>query len=210
MKNWRAWRKSQRERIIAERMLVSFSLHLQWSQAISAYLQQGFPILQKKKIGLYWPFRGEYDPREAGRYFSDQGATLALPEVVGKHSPLCFREWWPNAPMKKGTYDIPVPYGTQCILPDALIVPMVGFDQKGYRLGYGSGYFDRTLAMYSAAPLTIGVAFEMQRLDNVHPQSHDIAMDYVVTEAGIFQAFQHQLEPVSATQCAQGNADTSQ
>ena len=85
-------------------------------------------------------------------------------------------------------------------------IPMVGFDAQGYRLGYGSGYFDRTLATFSTCPRTIGVAFELQRLDNVHPQLHDIAMQYVVTEAGIFQADQHMLRPVSTKQCARDNA----
>ena len=205
MENWQAWRKSVREKIIADRMAVSVALHRQWSLAISAALQQGFPGLKKMKIGLYWPFRGEYDPRDAVRYFMEAGATLALPEVIDKNKPLCFREWWPDAPMKTGAYDILVPHGTQCIQPDALIIPMVGFDAQGYRLGYGSGYFDRTLATYSTCPRTIGVAFELQRLDNVHPQLHDIAMQYVVTEAGIFQANRHKLNPVSIKQCALDN-----
>jgi len=187
MENWQGWRKQQRERLITDRMAVTEFLHRQWSQAISDFLRQGFPDLQKMKIGLYWPFRGEYDPRDAVRYFWESGATLALPEVVDKHQPLCFREWWPDAPMQQGAYDIPVPVGTRCIQPDALIIPMVGFDQNGYRLGYGSGYFDRTLAAFSVCPRTIGVAFEMQRLENVHPRPHDIAMQYIVTEAGVFQ-----------------------
>lgn len=206
MENWQTWRKSVRKRIIADRMAVSDMLHQQWSQEISDYLQQGFPGLQKMKIGLYWPFRGEYDPRNAARYFMHAGAKLALPEVIDKNKPLCFREWWPDAPMKTGSYNIPVPHGTQSIHPDALIIPMVGFDAQGYRLGYGSGYFDRTLATFSTCPRTIGVAFELQRLDNVHPQLHDIAMQYVVTEAGIFQADQHMLRPVSTKQCARDNA----
>lgn len=206
MENWQAWRKQERERLIANRMAVPPVLHQQWSRSISALLQQGFPNLKRMIIGLYWPFRGEYDPRSAVRYFMEAGATLAIPEVVGKDKPLCFREWWPDMPMKAGAYNIPVPLGTQYIQPDALIIPMVGFDQQGYRLGYGSGYFDRTLATYTTSPRTIGVAFELQRLQNVHPQPHDIAMQYVVTEAGIFQADQQLLRPISTTQCALDNA----
>ncbi|MCB1985036.1 MAG: 5-formyltetrahydrofolate cyclo-ligase [Burkholderiales bacterium] len=206
MENWQIWRKKKREQIITDRIAASDVLHQQWSQAISAYLQQGFPGLKKMKIGLYWPFRGEYDPRDAVRYFMESGAILALPEVVDKDKPLCFREWWPGAPMKTGAYNIPVPHGTPCIQPDALIIPMVGFDGQGYRLGYGSGYFDRTLATYVTSPRTIGVAFELQRLDNVHPQLHDIAMQYVVTEAGIFQTDRQVLIPVSTKQCAVDNA----
>jgi 5-formyltetrahydrofolate cyclo-ligase len=187
MKNWQVWRKQQRERLIAGRMAVPALQHQQWSSTISGFLQREFSVLQTMKIGLYWPFRGEYDPRTAARYFWESGAMLALPEVVDRHKPLSFREWWPDAPMKTGAYNIPVPQSTQRIEPDVLIIPMVGFDQKGYRLGYGSGYFDRTLAAYSVCPLTIGVAFEMQRLENVHPQQHDIALQYVITEAGVFK-----------------------
>ncbi|SER56355.1 5,10-methenyltetrahydrofolate synthetase [Nitrosomonas sp. Nm51] len=205
MMDWQVWRKRERERIIAARLAVPSAHCRQWSAAISVLLQQGFPRLQQKKIGLYWPFRGEYDPRPAALYFRAAGAILALPEVTGKNKPLRFREWWPAAPMRIGAYDIPVPHETRCIQPDVLIVPMVGFDRKGYRLGYGSGYFDRTLAMFSERPPTIGVAFELQRLENVHPQSHDIAMQYVITEAGIFQAGRKQLKRIPAGQCAKYN-----
>ncbi len=205
MKNWQTWRKQERERIVAKRMNVSAALHKQWSQAISIFLQQGFPGLRKKKVGLYWPFRGEFDPRYAMRYFMEAGATLAMPEVIDKNKPLRFREWWPDAPMETGAYKIPVPLGTQIIQPDALIVPMVGFDNQGYRLGYGSGFFDRTLAAYSTSPRTIGVAFELQRLENVHPQSHDIAMQYIVTEAGISAVDRNRLKPIAIKQCALDN-----
>jgi len=189
MENWKAWRKQQRERLIADRMAVAEILHQQWSETISGLLQHDFPDLRRMKIGLYWPFRGEYDPRTAARHFWECGATLALPEVIEKHQPLCFREWWPDVPMKPGAYNIPIPQGTQCVQPDVLIIPMVGFDRKGYRLGYGSGYFDRTLAASAVCPMTIGVAFEIQRLEDVHPQQHDIAMHYIVTEAGVFRTY---------------------
>lgn len=208
MKDWKAWRKRERERIIAERMAIPSAQCQKWSAAISDLLQQGFPNLREKKIGLYWPFRGEYDPRPPARDFMASGAVLALPEVVEKNKPMHFREWWPDAPMRVGAYDIPVPHETRCIQPDVLIVPMVGFDQKGYRLGYGSGYFDRTLATFSVCPITIGVAFEMQRLENVHPQLHDIAMHYVITELGIFQACRELLRQIPVEMCAKSNAVT--
>ncbi len=186
MHNWQDWRKKQRIELIEKRKAIAQEAHRQWSVAITTALQTNFSILQNMKIGLYWPFRGEYDPQPIALYFNELGATLALPEVINKYEPLCFREWWPGAPMKNGAYGIPIPDDTPIITIDAAIVPMVGFDQEGYRLGYGSGYFDRTLATYQQQPLTIGIAFEIQRLDNVHPQPHDIAMHYVVTEAGVF------------------------
>lgn len=206
MDNILEWRNQTRRRLIAEREAVLEVIHQQWSTAISAALMQGFPCLKSMTIGLYWPFRGEYDPRLVAQQFRQQGSTLALPEVIDKNAPLRFREWWPDAPMKNGAYDIPVPVDTRNVAVDAFIIPMVGFDQQGYRLGYGSGFFDRTLAACQTRPLTIGVAFELQRLKNIHPQSHDIAMQYIVTESGIFQTDQGRLTAISIHQCAIENA----
>lgn len=200
MDNLPEWRKHQRKQLIAAREAVPEEIHQQWSRAISGFLKQGFPQPQKMIIGIYWPFRGEYDPRPIAQYFIQHGATLALPEVTGKDEPLCFREWSPDAPVRDGAYGIPVPVETRIVRLNAVIIPMVGFDQHGYRLGYGSGYFDRTLATYEHQPLTIGVAFELQRLDSVYPQSHDISMHYVVTEAGIFRTKDHQLMPAALLQ----------
>ena len=202
MANLLEWREQQRKQLIAARETLSEKTHQQWSQTISDLLKQGFPKLQKMNIGIYWPFRGEYDPRSTAQYFMQHGATLALPEVVHKDEPLCFREWLPGIPMKNGAYGIPVPVNTRTVKVDAIIIPMVGFDQYGYRLGYGSGYFDRTLATHQPQPLTIGIAFEMQRLENVYAQSHDIAMHYIVTEAGIFRTEDHELNLIPASQCA--------
>lgn len=201
MDNLVEWRKRQRKQLITAREAIPVGLHQHWSQAISDSLLRGFPKLQRMTIGIYWPFRGEYDPRFIARHFRQQGATLALPEVISKNEPLCFREWLPDAPMKNGAHDIPVPIEARAVRVDAVIIPMVGFDQHGYRLGYGSGYFDRTLATYHPQPLTIGIAFEIQRLENLYAQPHDIAMHYIVTEAGIFRTDDNALIPVSVLQC---------
>lgn len=203
MDNLLEWRRHQRKLLIAARETLSEVTHQQWSQTISDLLKQGFPKLQKMNIGIYWPFRGEYDPRSTALYFMRHGATLALPEIVGKDKPLCFREWRPDTPLKNGAYGIPVPIEAKAVRVDAIIIPVVGFDQHGYRLGYGSGYFDRTLATYHPQPLTIGIAFEMQRLENVYAQSHDIALHYIVTEIGIFRTENHELKLIPASQCAE-------
>ncbi|AEJ00775.1 5-formyltetrahydrofolate cyclo-ligase [Nitrosomonas sp. Is79A3] len=203
MDNLLELRKHQRKQLIAARETLSEVTHQQWSQTISDLLKQGFPKLQKMNIGIYWPFRGEYDPRSIALYFMQHGATLALPEIVGKDKPLCFREWRPDAPLKNGAYGIPVPIEARAVSVDAIIIPVVGFDQHGYRLGYGSGYFDRTLATYHPQPLTIGIAFEMQRLENVYAQPHDIALHYIVTETGIFRTENHELKLIPASQCAE-------
>ncbi len=202
MDNWSEWRKHQRADLLTRRKAITKSAHHDWSMAISASLKQGFPILKEKNIGVYWPFCGEYDPRPVANHFKQYGARLALPEVVNKQQPLCFREWWQEAPIKEGVYGIPVPDNTQCMTINAVIIPMVGFDRQGYRLGYGSGYFDRTLATRNPRPLTIGIAFEIQRLDSVHPQPHDIAMHFIVTEAGIYQNINNILTAISIQECA--------
>jgi len=83
------------------------------------------------------------------------------------------------------------------VIPDALLIPMVGFDARGYRLGHGGGYFDRTLAALAPPPLKIGIAFELSRMATIRPQDHDIPMDFVVTEAGIHAVTSAGLELVT-------------
>jgi 5-formyltetrahydrofolate cyclo-ligase len=206
MHNWREWRKHQRTELMARRELISEEEHRCWSAAITYSLEQGFPSLQESVVGFCWPHRGEYDPRPATDYLRERGATLALPEIVNKHESLRFRKWWREAPMKIGAYDIPVPDNTDLVTVDAVIAPMIGFDQLGFRLGYGGGYFDRTLVAIDPSPLAIGVAFEILRLNNVHPQSHDIPMNFIVTETGIYRVTVTGLELISTEECAAENA----
>ena len=206
MKDWRDWRKHQRIELMAVRECVADEDHRCWSTAITSSLEQGFPLLQKSTVGFCWPHRGEYDPRPVMNFIAERGAALALPEVVDKNEPLRFREWWREAPMKSGAYGIPVPDNTDFVTVDALIIPMIGFDEMGFRIGYGGGYFDRTLAAIVPRPLAIGVGFEILRLNSVHPQRHDIPMDFIVTEAGIYRVTVTGLELISAEKCAAENA----
>jgi 5,10-methenyltetrahydrofolate synthetase len=182
----KAWKARLRKELLAKRQAVSAADRSSWNANITRHLQQGFAQLAGMTIGLYWPYQGEYDPRHAVRHFRDLGARTALPEVVRKAAPLQFRHWLPGVAMTRGVYDIPVPDGTEVVLPQALIMPPVGFDAAGFRLGYGGGFYDRTLDSLVPRPLTIGVAYELSRLPTIHPQEFDLAMDYVVTERGIF------------------------
>jgi len=193
MHDWQALRKQQRTHLVECRKAITKNDHRLWSNTITTLLQRGFPELREKNIGIYWPIHGEYDPRPVGVYFHQQGATLALPEVANKHTPLCFQKWWPDAPMKKGAYGIPTPENTEQVDINVMMVPMLGFDSQGYRLGYGSGYFDRTLAVIMPRPLVIGIAFEISRIDSVDPQPHDIPMDFIVTETGIYRKIENTL-----------------
>jgi 5-formyltetrahydrofolate cyclo-ligase len=197
----RDWRKQQRAALVERRVAVPPATLGQWGAAMTGLIVSGFPMLAGMTIGFCWPYKNEFDARFAVRRFRDQGATAALPAVVEKAGPLQFRKWWPGAPVKPGVYDIPVPDGTEIVLPDAAIVPMNGFDGGGYRLGYGGGYFDRTLASLSPRPLVIGASFEFARLATIRPQPHDIPMDFVVTEAGLHAVAGGRLERVDAAAC---------
>ncbi len=202
----KAWRKALRNTLIARRAAVPAADHRAWSAAITDALVTGFPLLKTLSIGFYWPMQGEFDARFAIRRFRDGGAVAALPVVVQKQAPLQFREWRPGVATSKGVFDLPVPEGTSVVLPQAVLMPPVGFDARGYRLGYGGGYFDRTLASITPQPLKIGVAFELSRIDTIHPQDYDIPMDFIVTELGIHEVTPRGLERLATPMDAAARA----
>lgn len=183
-----AWRKAQREQWIAWRGTVAETERAAWGKRMTASLCAMLPAPQKAVIGFCWPFKAEFDARFAVHHWREQGAVAALPEVIGKGQPLRFSQWWPGAPMTRGVYDIPIPDGTPVLPPDIAIVPMNACDGRGYRLGYGGGYFDRTLAALERRVLAIGVTYDACRVPSIFPQAHDIPMDFIVTEAGIYSA----------------------
>jgi 5,10-methenyltetrahydrofolate synthetase len=206
MEIWQEWRKKKRIELLACREAVTNNDRTRWSIEISSLLEHGFPILCKSTVGFYWSHRGEYDPQPAMSALQTRGAVFALPEIEGKERPLCFRRWWKEAPMKIGAYNIPVTDNTERVTVNAIIVPMLGFDTKGYRLGYGGGYYDRTISGMNPRPLLIGVAFEILRLEDIYPRPHDVAMDFIVTEAGIFKVSKQGISRISTDKCALENS----
>ena len=205
MDTWQEWRKKKRIELLARREAVTEDDRFHWSMVITTSLERGFPMLWKNTVGFYWPYRGEFDPRPAMNIIQDRGARLALPEVENKNKLLRFRRWWKEAPMKSGAYNIPIPDNTELVMTNAILVPMLGFDEQGYRLGYGGGYYDRTLTAINPRPLVIGVAFEILRLENFHHRPHDIAVDFIVTEAGIYRVSTKEIEIISTKKCASEN-----
>lgn len=179
------WRKQQREQLLLARKQLSNEQRFAWAQLITTSIVESFPIQLWQITGFYWPFQGEFDPRFIIKKLRDLELTVALPEVVEKNAPLQFRQWWLGAPMRNGVYNLPIPDNTPVVVPTVLLIPPIGFDERGFRLGYGGGYFDRTLAAMTVQPLKIGVAFELSRIPTIHPQSHDIPMDFIVTESGV-------------------------
>jgi 5,10-methenyltetrahydrofolate synthetase len=180
------WRKERRAELIARRMALTADEQRRSDERITDLLVHGFPHLRDLTIGFYWPFNGEVDPRVAVHRFRTQGARTALPVVIAKATPLEFREWTPGVATQPGVFGLPVPQSPKAV-PDVLLMPPVGVDMHGYRLGYGGGYFDRTLASLTPQPLKIGLAREVSRIDTIHPQPHDVPMDFVITEGGIHE-----------------------
>ena len=179
------WRREQRKRLLDARLHAGGPLRRMWNTAITEQLHSILPDAAGTTFGVYWPFKGEYAIRPLMRELFNRGGCPALPHVVQARQPLEFLRWHPGAEMVRGVYDIPVPKDASAVTPDVLIVPLVGFDGAGYRLGYGGGYYDRTIASMLHRPLLIGVGYEISRLPTIYPQAHDISMDYVVTEEGV-------------------------
>ena len=193
-----AWRKQERTRLLAQRDAIPLDERRRDDARISEHLLAAFPHLARMIVGFYWPMKGEFDPRIAILRLREHGARAALPVVVQKAAPLEFREWWPGVETVPGVFGLPVPQGSPVVVPEACLIPPVGFDKSGYRLGYGGGYFDRTLAALSPQPLKIAVARESNRIPNIHPQPYDIPMDFVVTEAGVYRVRADGLERIES------------
>jgi 5-formyltetrahydrofolate cyclo-ligase len=183
-------RRDLRVRLLAARDAADPATRIEWSASITASLLALLLPFTSRMLGFYWPHRGEYDPLPVANAVIAAGGRCALPVVVERRAPLEFREWHPAVEMMPGklSYGIPHPSAGDPVVPDIMLIPLVGFDAQGYRLGYGGGYFDRTLAALDPHPRTIGVGFELGRLATIDPQPHDIPFDLIVTEGGIFPA----------------------
>ena len=173
-------KSSLRNRLLKERLKILSAERELAEKKISVDLKQ---ILapQKGPLGFYWPVRGEFDPRHVVKdWLSVNTAnTACLPVIVEKNKPMIFREWFPGQPMIHGTFNINVPDAkSRVLVPNILLVPTLGFNQKNFRLGYGGGYYDRTLAQFDA--LTIGLCFKHGRSSEFVEQQHDIPLDLVI------------------------------
>jgi 5,10-methenyltetrahydrofolate synthetase len=194
-------RKAQRAMLIARRLAAPAADRARWSAQIEASLHAGFSAIEAMIVGFCWPFQGEFDARSFVTELQQRGARAVLPAVVAKAQPLEFREWWPGVAMVNGVYDLPVPAGTSSLTPDLLLIPALGVGSRGDRLGYGGGYFDRTLAALRPQPIAVGLAFELSRIPTIEPQAHDVFMDFMVTEAGIEAAVPGGLKRLDAQDC---------
>jgi len=175
------WRKAERERLIAARLALATEYRAAQTSAIANDLDRLIPIASGSIVSVYWPIRGEPDLRSWVRGKWEQGVRIALPVALALGQALVFREWRPNGPMARGLWKIPYPADGPEIVPTVTLAPVVGFDAACYRLGYGGGFFDRTLARMAAKPLVIGLGYPSSSITTIFPQPHDIPMDWIVT-----------------------------
>ena len=178
----RAWRAD----LLARRMGLPQDEHRRMSAAVLDRLILTFPSICAERVGIYWAFRREISIFPLAKHILAEGGEVSLPVVLERRRPVQFRTWKPGDPLSTGVHDIPYPRDGAVVLPDTLIIPLVGFDAACHRLGYGGGCYDRTLAGADPKPVTIGVGFEFMRLTSIEPLAHDVPMDFIVTEAGAF------------------------
>ncbi len=184
----RHWRTLVREELIRRRMALSPDTRRTLSERGCTRLAQAVDLSAFRILGFCWPIRGEFDVRGIAKEHIASGGLVALPVVVEKAAPVEFWRWHPGAPMQRGIWNIPIPKQRDVLLPDAVIVPLVGFDERGFRLGYGGGYFDRTLAAAVPRPYAIGLGYADSALRTIYPQAHDIPMNLVVTDEAVHRA----------------------
>jgi 5-formyltetrahydrofolate cyclo-ligase len=178
-----SWRRGERRRLIALRLALAPEERQRCAAGIEQNLAELLAKLSGITIGFYWPIKGEFDPLPLAERFGMAGRSIALPAAIAVGAALEYRAWRPGDAMESGRHSIPVPRERRLVQPDILVVPLVGFDEGRHRLGYGGGYFDRTLAALSPRPVAIGVGYEAALLPTIYPQPHDVTLDFIVTEA---------------------------
>ncbi len=147
-------------------------------------------------IGAYWPIKGEFDPlpalfrwQEAGLEEDAQGAQrhrrIGLPVVNKIDKTLTFYTWYPGCPMEEDAYSIPKPKDTEIVEPTLIFVPCVGYGPGGFRLGYGGGFYDRTLASLRPKPFTVGLGYDFGYLPDLTPEPHDVPLDAILSDTGV-------------------------
>ncbi|MTV40401.1 5-formyltetrahydrofolate cyclo-ligase [Duganella radicis] len=173
-----------RKQLLAERRAIDGATRAAWDRAIGDQVVAWWQAAQPAALGVYWPLRDEPDLHAAYAELARLGARLLLPVVVRKDAALEFAEWSIGEEMVKDKMGVAVPAALrlQAAYPPALLVPCLGFNPQGYRLGYGGGFYDRTLARHAPRPRTLGIAYQCLQVP-FDSDGHDVALDRIITEA---------------------------
>ena len=142
---------------------------------------------QESTLGAYWPIKGEFDALPALYRWSEahEGRRIGLPVIEREAKQLHFHVWYPGCPMEDDAYGIPKPKDTEAFHPQLLLVPCVGYGNEGLRLGYGGGFYDRTLASLEPPPVTVGLAFSHAFVPWLLAEPHDMPLDAILTDEGV-------------------------
>ncbi|MDO5653645.1 MAG: 5-formyltetrahydrofolate cyclo-ligase [Brachymonas sp.] len=184
-------KKALREQLLAQRMGLRNRLEL--SERLQSVMRMWLLRRTDTVIGAYWPIKGEFDPLPALHRWKEDGELLerqqlrriGLPVVNKEHKTLAFHAWYPGCPTEEDAYGIPKPKDTEVIVPTLLFVPCVGYGPGGYRLGYGGGFYDRTLATLQPHPYTVGLGFAQGFIPDLLPEPHDVPLDAILNENGV-------------------------
>jgi 5-formyltetrahydrofolate cyclo-ligase len=159
------------------------------ARAVAALLADELPIPDGATVAGYWPLAGELDPRPGLDRLRARGHPLALPRLDGREQPLLFLAWDAGDVLVKGAFKLLEPEPWRPVrVPDVVLAPLLAFDRRGGRLGYGKGFYDRTLRHLERAarrPLAIGLAFADQEVDDVPAGPDDVPLDGVITERAL-------------------------
>ena len=182
-------KQTLRRTLIKHRNDISTDEIARLSTAISTHLESAYPHLAQMHVGFFLPIKNEPDLRPLMKKWmraNHPQFKALLPVIQANDAPLVFRHFGSQSRLITGAYGIPIPEEGAYFTPQTILIPGVAFDDAGYRLGYGGGFFDRTLAALHPRPLCLGIGFDAGRLATMSPESHDRPMDALVTESGVF------------------------
>lgn len=175
------WRKAERQRLYRLRESLTDAQRERAQEILIAALDELLAEREIASIAAYWPIRHEPDLRPWMRQKATSGMQVALPVIEAEGEPLKFACWQPGDSMRRGRWGIAEPAACEWLLPELVIVPLLGVDAKRYRLGNGGGFYDRTLAAANPRPVSVGVGYDQARIDSIYPLPHDIPLDVIVT-----------------------------
>lgn len=175
-----------RNRARAARAALDHGERAEASKAAAQHFFNAVPLLASDVVAAYWRIRDELDCQPILVKLMDSNQKVVLPVVLGPEEPLDLRVWEPGASLYESGFGTLAPSElAPRAEPDIVLMPLLGFDSRGTRLGYGGGYYDRTLARMRKKPKLIGLAFAAQELDRIPREPHDVPLDIIVTEAGV-------------------------
>lgn len=159
------------------------------AQAVSDAFFKNVTLAKGSVVSGYWPMKAELDVLLILRELLGKGHTCALPHVTGEGSPLLFRQWDEKTTMATAKFGMTEPVGSATLLPDVLLVPLLAFDTRCHRLGYGAGFYDRTIArLKKQKPVrAIGIAYDMQFYASLPAEENDVRMDMIITDKDIYK-----------------------